>query len=372
MARQLSGRGHEILLALSENYAVTFILEFVSQHIVYPDPPGISGMLDDYAAISSVDDFAGLMHWLDIRWQHQVLDVVEPFVSNPPPDCILSDFCLPAAMLAMSLRVPHHMFAAWPLDPAFPGNSHSGADHELVVPWSRNIINARAGLASHLFAAADRIIVPGISRYDPIKSHWDVHYVGCLDSSELLVSHNSCVPPQTGGRNIFVYLSASDLDYGRFVVDLVQAACRTDADVLISWGGMAERFGLPVGQLSSRVRSTDYVDSRLAMDWANGVVFHGGQNTLMQALSKGLPVAAIPLESDERRWNSNRAKGDGAGIVLERENLKADGLIAALSRLLDDHTLATAARLTAAEVGLLGGAASASDGIEQYGSIVRQ
>ena len=83
-------------------------------------------------------------------------------------------------------------------------------------------------------------------------------------------------------------------------------------------------------------------------------VTHGGMNGLMEALAAGVPVVASPF-TNEQANNARTAERLGLGLHLDRTNLDAPRLRAAVDRITDDPSFrARALALNAAERGRAG------------------
>jgi UDP:flavonoid glycosyltransferase YjiC (YdhE family) len=64
------------------------------------------------------------------------------------------------------------------------------------------------------------------------------------------------------------------------------------------------------------VHVTTYIPQRHVLERAALVVCHGGINTLLGALSHGVPVLVVPTEQSDQRWNAERCVELGVGLSV--------------------------------------------------------
>jgi UDP:flavonoid glycosyltransferase YjiC (YdhE family) len=74
----------------------------------------------------------------------------------------------------------------------------------------------------------------------------------------------------------------------------------------------------------------------------DAVVTHAGSGTTVAALSRGLPLVAVPLFADQPH-NAERVQAAGAGVAVPPEQV-AERLPSAVATVLSDPTYARAAR----------------------------
>jgi MGT family glycosyltransferase len=96
---------------------------------------------------------------------------------------------------------------------------------------------------------------------------------------------------------------------------------------------------------------------------AAAVVTHGGQNTVSEALAAGVPLVVAPIR-DDQPINAEQVVAAGAGVRVRFGRVRAGGLAAALSEVLDDPGYRAAARRVGESFARAGGAAAAARRIE--------
>jgi UDP:flavonoid glycosyltransferase YjiC (YdhE family) len=149
--------------------------------------------------------------------------------------------------------------------------------------------------------------------------------------------------PRPDGRRPRVYATlgsvAGALDLARGAYAAVLAALgEVDADVLFTLGRMDPA---EIGPVPSNVKVERYVPQHVAMA-CDAVVTHAGSGTTVAALSRGLPLVAVPLFADQPH-NAERVQAAGAGVAVPPEQV-AERLPSAVATVLSDPTYARAAR----------------------------
>jgi UDP:flavonoid glycosyltransferase YjiC (YdhE family) len=92
------------------------------------------------------------------------------------------------------------------------------------------------------------------------------------------------------------------------------------------------------------VRVASYIPQRHILGRAALVVCHGGINTLLGALSHGVPVLVVPTEQSDQRWNAQRCAEGGAGLSIDIETVDEPSARRAAAALLADRRFLDAAR----------------------------
>ncbi len=137
----------------------------------------------------------------------------------------------------------------------------------------------------------------------------------------------------------------------RLYAPVLAALGQVDADVLFIIGSLDPAM---LGPIPPNVKVERYMPNEVAMA-CDAVVTHAGCGTTVAALSRGLPMVAVPLFGDQPH-NAAKIAESGAGISLEVPHGIGD-LPAAVAAVLDDPAYAAAARRIAAELAKLPSAA---------------
>lgn len=303
-----------------------------------PTPPGLGRMLSTTASIISVGDYAALMGYDDPDFLEESLSSELAAINSFQPDVILSFFRLTSFVSAKRANLPLAAFAAWPLDPRNPDNINDIAcvDRRAVDWFEKNGATIRHSIAEAIFDHADLKIVTSIPELQNFPDPQSFTFVGHLTSSSLDAGGTVPNAWRDAGFRVLLYLSVSDLDETSFFDTLEVAISGTDVRALVGLGTPPQDTRPP---LSGRYKQIDFCwswNSNEALSLAHLLVFHGGQNTMMAALLHGVPLIGIPLDSSERRENVALVVRQGAGLMLETEDLNVNGVRMAIEKIRSD------------------------------------
>lgn len=169
--------------------------------------------------------------------------------------------------------------------------------------------------------------------------------------------------PDTRGRPL-VFASLGTLQGARLgIFERIAEACRRlDLALILTHGGRlsaSEAAALP-GAPSVHA----FVPQRLILPRAALAVSNGGLNTVLDALSFGVPVVAIPLAFEQGAIAARLVRG-GSGAAINPFTLSAGRLAALMRSVLTTPSYARRATEMAAEIGEAGGVARAADIVER-------
>ncbi|KAF8383265.1 hypothetical protein PRIPAC_72407 [Pristionchus pacificus] len=132
----------------------------------------------------------------------------------------------------------------------------------------------------------------------------------------------------------------------RYKMSIVEAF-RSFPDVTFIW-----KYEKPEDRISEGVDNiieTTWLPQHDMLNDARLSVFitHGGQGSVTEANTAGIPLIVIPVVTDQIR-NANQVKRNGLGIVVDKESLDTpDSLIAAIKTMLEDDSYRKKALKTA-------------------------
>lgn len=143
----------------------------------------------------------------------------------------------------------------------------------------------------------------------------------------------------------------------------IAAACeKLDVQLVISHGGGMNPEA--VQQLPGSPLVVEYAPQIEVISKARLTITHGGLNTVLDSLSNGVPLVAIPI-TYEQPGTAARIKWTGTGEVIALTDLSIPNLQAAIVRVLtEDFYLENAMRLKQA-ICQAGGVKRAADIVEQ-------
>jgi len=138
---------------------------------------------------------------------------------------------------------------------------------------------------------------------------------------------------------------AGENDFGRPIFRLVlDALGDLDADALFTIGPFDQD---QLGPVPANVTVAAYAPQAQAMD-CDVVVTHAGSGTTVAALSRGLPLVAVPMFADQMH-NADRLVEADVGVRVDPAQVSKE-LTAAIERVLGDPSFRIAARHIAADI----------------------
>jgi zeaxanthin glucosyltransferase len=160
-----------------------------------------------------------------------------------------------------------------------------------------------------------------------------------------------------------IYASLGTLQNGSEAIfrTITDACAGLDAQLLISLGGGLDPARL--GRLAGDPVVVHFAPQLEILKRAALVITHAGLNTVLESLSKGVPLVAIPLANDQPGVAA-RLKARGAGVVVSRHRLSPAKLRKAVSLVLQDNEYRKAAQVLQREFLQLNGPERAADLIE--------
>lgn len=164
------------------------------------------------------------------------------------------------------------------------------------------------------------------------------------------------------GRRL-IYASLGTLQNGSEAIfrTIAEACAGVDAQLLISLGGGLDPARL--GKLAGDPVVVRYAPQLEILKRAALVITHGGVNTVLESLSAGVPLVAVPLGNDQPGVAA-RVKTMGAGVVVPRHRLSAARLRRAVLRVLHEDSYRDAARRLQSAIAHLDGPGQAAELIE--------
>lgn len=161
-----------------------------------------------------------------------------------------------------------------------------------------------------------------------------------------------------------LYASLGTLQNGsEAIFKTIASACAgIDAQLVISLGGGLDPSQL--GALDGNPLVVRFAPQLEILKRATLVITHAGLNTVLESLSEGVPLVAIPLGNDQPGVAA-RVKARGAGLVVPPRRLKPATLRRAVLRVLQEDHYRQAARAVQATIQPMDGPGRAAEIIEQ-------
>jgi MGT family glycosyltransferase len=131
-------------------------------------------------------------------------------------------------------------------------------------------------------------------------------------------------------RRPTLYFTMGSTGDSQFFEEAINVFGNTEYQVLITTGGLAD-----LGPVPKNVFVEEYANGAALIDASDAVVSHGGNGTIYQALSRGVPVIGFPSIFDQE-INMQRVAALGAGLRMWRSRYDASALKAAVETILSD------------------------------------
>jgi zeaxanthin glucosyltransferase len=161
-----------------------------------------------------------------------------------------------------------------------------------------------------------------------------------------------------------IYASLGTLQNGSEHIfrTIAEACVPLDAQLLISFGGRLDAE--KIGKLAGDPVLVRFAPQLEVLKRAALVITHAGINTVLESLSEGVPLVAVPLGNDQPGVAA-RIKAHGAGLVVPLRKLNSNRLRNAVEQVLQDSKYREAAGALQRAIRQLDGPGLAADLVEQ-------
>ena len=288
--------------------------------------------------VRSFEEVLWLTGALDERYTRAAVEVLRAHMRAARPDVVYSEFSLAAVIAARAEGVPCVGSGSQPTTAAYASNPRKSAGirrllRERGMPAPASSLTVLEGMR--------RRFIPSCPTLEPRVGERAV-YCGFLDE-----------PPALTGRPrdcALVYLGVGSVPAG--------VAVRAGRELAEALGCDVSVAGVPEAVHTARghtVHCAPRFDFSELLPRARVFVHHGGQNSMMDALSYEVPQVIVPGRVFERQFNAEAVESARCGLTV-REPKPA--LIArAARRLVDEPALTSGIRGLREELSSLGGAA---------------
>lgn len=211
--------------------------------------------------------------------------------------------------------------------------------------------------------------MPAMLDYPRSEAPPNFHHVGALGDSSRIEDVESFPWDRLDERPL-VYASmgtAGTLEANIAAYERIIDACRPlDAQLVVALGH--HDADESVERLRRAARLSDIVVSfapqQALLDRAELLLTHGGANSVLEALSRSVPILVLPRENDQPAV-ARRAERAGVGLVGSFRRSNADEIRALIERVLGDVEFRQRAGEVAREIETAGGCPRAAEIIEQ-------
>ena len=288
--------------------------------------------------VHSFEEVLWLTGALNERYTRAAVDVLRAHMRASRPDVVYSEFSLAAVIAARAEGIPCVGSASQPTTAAYASNPRKSAGirrllREMAMPAPASSLTVLEGMR--------RRFIPSCPTLEPRAGEQAV-YCGFLDE-----------PPALTGRPrdcALVYLGAGSVPAGVVARAGRELAEALDCDVYVA--GVPEAVHA-VG--NHELACAPRFDVAELLPRAQVFVHHGGQNSMMDALSHEVPQIIVPGRVFERQFNAEAVENARCGLTVREPK---PTLIARAARsLVDEPALTSGIRGLREELTSLGGAA---------------
>lgn len=286
--------------------------------------------------VHSFEEVLWLTGALDERYTRAAVDTLRAHMRTARPDVVYSEFSLAAVIAARAEGIPCVGSASQPTTAAYASNPRKSAGirrllREMGMPAPASSLTVLEGMR--------RRFIPSCPTLEPRPGERAV-YCGFLDEPPALTAKNrDCA---------LVYLGAGSVPAGVAVRAGRELAEALGCDVYVA--GVPEATQVSGGYTVYCAPRFDFAE---LLPRACVFVHHGGQNSMMDALSSAVPQVIVPGRVFERQFNAEAVDKARCGLTVRASQ---PTLIArAARRLVDEPALASGIRGLREELSSLGG-----------------
>lgn len=288
--------------------------------------------------VHSFEEVLWLTGALDERYTRAAVDALRAHMRTARPNVVYSEFSLAAVIAARAEGIPCVGSASQPTTASYASNPRKSAGIRRLL---REMGMPAPASSLTIFEGMRRRFIPTCPTLEPRAGERAV-YCGFLGESPALTpTPRDCV---------LVYLGAGSVTAGVAVRAGRELAEVLGCDVYVA--------GVPEAIYASRghtVTCAPRFNFSELLPCARVFVHHGGQNSMMDALSYEVPQLIVPGRVFERQFNAEAVENARCGLTARKPK---PALIARAARaLLDEPALTSGIRGLREELSSLGGAA---------------
>ena len=288
--------------------------------------------------VHSFEEVLWLTGALDERYTRAAVDALRAHMRTARPNVVYSEFSLAAVIAARAEGIPCVGSASQPTTASYASNPRKSAGIRRLL---REMGMPAPASSLTIFEGMRRRFIPSCPTLEPRAGERAV-YCGFLDEPPALPAKNrDCA---------LVYLGAGSVTAGVAVRAGRELAEALGCDVYVA--GAPEAVQVSGGHTVTCAPRFDFAE---LLPRARVFVHHGGQNSMMYALSHEVPQLMVPGRVFERQFNAEAVENARCGLTARKPK---PALIARAARaLLDEPALTSGIRGLREELSSLGGAA---------------
>lgn len=362
--RSLLARGHEVVLLSDPGAGSNPELRGIAVHELPRREellPGWDEVAEKRAAEALPPaqrpgaEVLGFLRWSEAALPH-VLEVVDAF----RPDAFVDDFAFLAGWLASAARgVPRvtqmlvPISQRWlaermaaPFDAALARAAGGGSAAESLGRWLELYPMPQSWLGETALPAQGWAVRP--CEPEPEDDGSVAALLGDLGRERPLV---------------YVTLGTVWADAPGLFAEVLRGVAAAGVDVLATTGPTVDPAAL--GPLPERVRALRFLPQSLLLPRCAAIVQNAGFGSTLGALSRGVPIVAVPLASGDHGLNARRIDALGVGRVVGEAERSAGAITAALERVLGEPRYRERAQQLSREIALLPSVETVSERLER-------
>ena len=288
--------------------------------------------------VHSFEEVLWLTGALDERYTRAVVDALRAHMRAIRPDVVYSEFNLAAVIAARAEGVPCVGSGSQPTTASYASNPRNSAGIRRLL---RDMGMPAPASSLTILEGVRRRFILSCPTLEPRAGERAV-YCGFLDEPPALTA--------TPRDCALVYLGAGSVTAGVAVRAGRELAEALGCDVYVA--GAPEAVQVSGGHTVTCAPRFDFAE---LLPRARVFVHHGGQNSMMDALSHEVPQLIVPGRVFERQFNAEAVENARCGLTARKPK---PALIARAARaLLDEPALTSGIRGLREELSSLGGAA---------------
>ena len=350
VARAFQGAGHEAVLAWGADGNCVDPCG-PALEIPVPSPLGLPDAIARHTfplasrlglmgrkPVRSFEEVLWLTGALDERYARAAVEVLRTHMRAARPDVVYSEFNLAAIIAARAEGIPCVGSGSQPTTASYASNPRKSAGirrllREMGMPAPASSLSILEGMA--------RRFIPSAPTLEPRAGERSVYCGFLKEPPALTPTPRDCA---------LIYLGAGSVPAGVAVRAGRELAEALSCDVYVA--GVSEAVHA-VGD--REVTCAPRCDFAELLPRARVFVHHGGQNSVMDALSYEVPQIIVPGRVFERQFNAEAVENARCGLTVREPK---PTLIARAARtLVDDPALTSGIRGVRAELCALGGGA---------------
>ena len=272
-------------------------------------------------------------------------------------------------------------FTSWPYREGWPARVRNrlgfAAWHWYMRPVMKVINRERKARGLPRLARVDNAFSP-LAQISNLCAEFDFprralppqfHYIGSFAASRQVTTDHQFPWDWLDGRPlIFASLGTIPDPTNPPVFRKILAACRgLDAQLVLALGNWHGEHGTLREQLSpipDNALVVDFAPQMALLDRAALLITHGGSNTVLESLTRGVPMVALPRNADQTGMAA-RVAYTGSGLRASFERCTSEELRGLVARVLSEDTFRQRARELRQAMEAAGGAQRAAEIAEE-------